>query len=515
MSVDPFRSTDPIEDSLTDEAAQEPYPTADASAERRMGVGEVRTRAVRGAVSLGIRNLVVRALNLVGTVVLARLLDPHDFGLLAFAFAVKSISDMLAAGGLAAGLIRREETPTRRELQATLGFQLTTTTGLVCLIAVCGAIFGGAAWVATLMAVSLPIFALRVPTIVMLERKLDWSLPARAEIAETVVFNIIAIGLVVAGAGVWGVAAAASAQGVVGSWLLVRNGGVGFLRPVRDPSITRPLLRFGIHFQAVPLVGAAREQGTNMVIAAVGGVSMLGIWSAAYRVLQTMLLLLQSLWRVSYPAIARAMEAGENPRPMLERILVVTAVLIGLPAVWVAGSAPDLVMAVFGPRWTDAIGVLPWGAAAFMIQGPISTMASGFLQARGDVGRIVVVVLLQAVLWIALSAVLIPSVGVEGVGAAMFVASTFYAIGNVWLVNRHVRIAAVRPMAGPLLIATAAALASRVVCNEVDPALVGLIASGLAGTVVYVALLALLRRADVRTVAATLNLARRPAPAPS
>jgi O-antigen/teichoic acid export membrane protein len=507
---DLFATPDPNEDALTDEAAQEPLePT-----ERPMGRGEVRTRAVRGAVSLGIRNLAVRAINLIGTIVLARLLDPHDFGLLAFAFAVKSVSDMLAAGGLAAGLIRREATPTRRELQATLGFQLSTTTFLVCLIALSGVIFGGAAWVATVMAASLPIFALRVPTIVMLERKLDWSLPARAEVAETVVYNAIAIGLVVAGAGVWGVAAAATVQGVVGSILLVSNGGVGWLRPIRDTSITRPLLRFGIGFQAVPLVGAAREQGTNIVIAAVGGVATLGIWSAAYRVLQTMLLLLQSLWRVSYPAMARAMEAGADPRPMLERILVVTAVLLGLPAVWVAGSAPDLVHAVFGAQWSDAIDVLPWGAAAFMVQGPISTMASGFLQARGDVGRIVVVVLLQSVIWIAWTAALIPSMGVEGAGIGMLIGSLFYAVGNVWLVDRHVKISAIRPMAGPLLTALIGAVAARAVSDAVDPPLLGLVASCAAGTVVYAVILGVVRRGDVRTVAATLNLARsRPAPA--
>lgn len=511
MSDDPSRPVDPIEDRLTDEAAQPP----EAGGERRMGVGEVRARAVRGAVSLGLRNLLVRAINLIGTVVLARLLDPHDFGLLAFAFAVKSVSDMLAAGGLAAGLIRRPETPSRRELQATLGFQLSTTTFLVAVIVACGAIFGGAAWVAAVMAASLPIFALRVPTIIMLERKLDWSLPARAEIAETVVFNAIAIGLVVGGAGTWGVAAAASAQGLVGSAILLRRGGVGFLRPVRDPAITRPLLRFGVSFQAVPLVGAAREQGTNMVIAAVGGVAMLGIWSAAYRVLQTMLLLLQSLWRVSYPAMARAMEAGEDPRPMLERILLVTAVLIGLPGALVAASAPDLVHAVFGDRWSDAIAVLPWGAAAFMIQGPVGTMASGFLQARGDVGRIVVVVLVQSVLWIGLAAALIPSMGVEGVGVAMLISWVFYAVANVWLVNRHVHIDAGRPMFGPVLVAIAAAVVGRLVCDAVDPPLLGLIASCAAGTVAYAVLLGVLCRGDVRIVASTLNLARRPAPAAS
>jgi O-antigen/teichoic acid export membrane protein len=500
------------EDPLTDEAAQPPIPL-DEPGERRMGVGEVRTRAVRGAVSLGIRNLAVRAINLIGTIVLARLLAPHDFGLLAFAFAVKSISDMLAAGGLAAGLIRREDTPTRRELQATLGFQLSTTTGLVVLIAISGAIFGGAAWVATIMAASLPIFALRVPTIVMLERKLDWSLPARAEIAETIVFNIISIGLVAGGAGVWGVAGAASAQGVVGSYLLIKGGGVGWLRPVRDPAITRPLFRFGINFQAVPIVGAIREQGVNMVIAGVGGVAMLGIWSAAYRVLQTMLLLLQSLWRVSYPAMARAMEAGQDPRPMLERILVVTAVLIGLPAVWVAGSAPDLVATVFGPQWTDAVAVLPWGAYAFMIQGPISTMASGFLQARGDVGRIVIVVLLQAVLWVALAAALIPSMGVEGAGVSMFIASAVYSIANVWLVHRHVHIDALRPMAGPILIAVLASLGGRLVGDEIGPAFLGLIAAAAAGTAIYGLLLFLICRGDVRTVLRTLNLVRTPPPA--
>jgi O-antigen/teichoic acid export membrane protein len=471
-------------------------------------LGEVRSRAVRGAFSVGLRNLVVRSINLLATIALARLLAPRDFGLLAVGLTIKSISEMIATGGLAAGLIRRETPPSRDELRAALGFQLSTTCVAVALIGVAGLLFGTAAWVAFTIALSLPLFALRVPTIVMLERGLDWALPARVEVLETVVYAVAAVALVLAGAGVWGVAAASSLQALVGSVGLIALGPVGVTRPILSSELIRPMLRFGVQFQAVPLVGAGRDQGVNLVVAAVGGVTALGFWSAAYRVLQTILLLLQSLWRVSYPAMSRALETGADIRRTLEQILRVTSVLVGIPVVVVAGSADALVHLVFGPDWAPAAAALPWGAAAIFLHGPISTASSGFLQARGRVTAVLVIVSVQASVWIAAAALLMDRLGAEAVGVGMFAGAVVYWALTVAVLRTEVPVRVVSATAGAAISVAIAALAAHAVAAAVSSPLAALALSAPAGVALYLGVLSAVGRADLRAVWSAIRLAR-------
>ena len=75
----------------------------------------------------------------------------------------------------------------------------------------------------------------------------------------------------------------------------------------------RPLLRFGVRFQAAIGVGVARDQVLNAGIAAIGGLGTLGVWALAFRVMQVPLLLFTTLYRVSYPAMAKLLAADGIP----------------------------------------------------------------------------------------------------------------------------------------------------------------------------------------------------------
>src|SRR5262249_36545106 len=167
---------------------------------------EIRSRATRGVFSVGLRNVVVRLLGFLGTIALTRLLTPHQFGLLAFGFAVKSMSDVVASGGLAAGMIRRPSPPSEHDLEVAQGAQLSTTLAFTSIIGLLGLTLGGVSAVAAIMALSLPIYAIRVPTMVILERSLNWSLAARIEVTETLAYNIAAVTLVALGGGGMGAA---------------------------------------------------------------------------------------------------------------------------------------------------------------------------------------------------------------------------------------------------------------------------------------------------------------------
>src|SRR4051794_23373776 len=79
--------------------------------EETLDVQEVRERAVTGTALVAMRGLAIRGLAFLGNIVLARLLVPRDFGLVAFGTSVMTIATFLTAAGIGAGLIRRPEAP--------------------------------------------------------------------------------------------------------------------------------------------------------------------------------------------------------------------------------------------------------------------------------------------------------------------------------------------------------------------------------------------------------------------
>src|SRR5262249_40011581 len=135
----------------------------------------------------------------------------------AIGLSVVLFTSLLADGGLGGALIRRAEPPQREELRALLALQLGVTTALTLVVAAIGASFGEIGLVTALMVSSMPLVALQFPGRILLERSLSYRPIAVVEVSTVVAYYAFAIGLVVAGLGVWGLAAATVLMRVVGA----------------------------------------------------------------------------------------------------------------------------------------------------------------------------------------------------------------------------------------------------------------------------------------------------------
>ena len=282
-----------------------------------ISVDEAGRRAVGGAALMIARGGLILGLGLGANIALARILAPRDFGLVALGTVLLLFGSFLAEGGLGAGLIRRPEPPTRRELEAVSGAQLGLTS-LVVLCAVLVAIpVGRDGLVVAAMVAALPILMLKVPAVVLLERRLDYRVIATTDIVEAVAFYVWALVTVALGAGVWGFATAAIARAVAGAITVNRLGPIGVVRPRWAWREIRPLIGFAARLQGTVVIGLLRDQALNVGIALIAGVATLGVWNLAWRVLQIPFMTFGTLTRIGLPAMARLLNAGEDPRPAL------------------------------------------------------------------------------------------------------------------------------------------------------------------------------------------------------
>lgn len=473
---------------------------------------QVKQRATRGVLTLGLRGLATRLLALAANVVLARLLFPRDFGALAFGFTIVAFAGVLSSGGLGAALVRRKDTPTRRDLESLFGFQLLVMTAAGALIAAIGAFSGRAGALAAIMAVTLPIDAVRAPSAVMAERILAFGLIARAEVAEIAAYSVAAIAAVAAGLGVWGVAGATIVRALVGSGVLVRGGTVGLIAPRLSLSFLRATARLGLAFQSVSVIYLLRDQGFNVIVGAFGSLTILGYWTLASRLGQAVVLLFDSLWRVTYPAMARLIDIDADPVRALERGLRVTTVAAGAIVALLAGSSPALVPALFGERWHDTIAVLPCACLGVLIEGPLSACATGYLAAIDRVGTVVRASGLQAAVLFVTGVPLLNAFGTFGLGLSWLAGSVAATIVLGLAVHKHARIHIVRAMAGSVSSACLAGGASYVVATLVQPAALGLAASASLAVAGYLALTAVLCRADLLYMLRVVRGVVRPSP---
>ncbi|MDO9353901.1 MAG: oligosaccharide flippase family protein [Solirubrobacteraceae bacterium] len=352
---------------------------------------EVRDKTARSMMLVGMRTVVVRGLGLLGTIFLARLLEPSDYGIVALGLTLIVLGRFLADGGVAPGLIRREQPPTRHEYGALAGFQqavvwpVTVIASLLCFFVVDIGGTEGAATI-TMMLVGMSIDVLRTPNAIESERNLAYSPIVKAEIVEFLVYNVFALTLVASGMGIIGVGIANLLRACTGSGLLTLWGPLGWVRLGWDFAVIKTLARFGIFFQLSWLATMFRDQGLALLLAGISGTAALGAFDQARRLLVVVTLVFESAWRVGLPGLARMMEAGAAPKMLFERGLGLAGVAMAFPVVGLVASCNWLVPAVLGggDKWEATADLIPWVGAAIMLTMPIATIISTLLWAQDE-----------------------------------------------------------------------------------------------------------------------------------
>jgi O-antigen/teichoic acid export membrane protein len=345
------------------------------------------------------------------------------------------------------------------------------------LVAAAAAPFGEVGWVIALMMTSMPLVALQFPGRIMLERSLSYRPLALLEVAQVLTYHIWAIGLVVAGFGVWGLASATVAMRAVAVLIMARISPVGLVRPRLSWRRIRPLIGFGVSFQAAAATSLIREQGLNAAIAAIASVSTLGLWTLARRLLEVPLVLFDSLWRVSFPTMSRLLAAKEEVAPLIERAVGMSAVGSGVVLTGLAGSAPGLIPGLFGEQWRGASSAIPGACLGLGIGGAMSVATVGYLYAVGDASAVLRASIFETIALLAVALLLLPLLGVSAVGLGWLAAAVAQAVALGHATRKWTYVRVFDPLVAPVVVGVVSAGVGWLIADRAG----GDIVSGLAG----------------------------------
>ncbi|WP_215853256.1 oligosaccharide flippase family protein [Acidithiobacillus ferrooxidans] len=385
----------------------------------------VTSHFARSAVSLGVRQVFVQGSNLLGGLLLARILSPTEFGLYAVAIFWLSFLSTFGGTGFAANLIRQPSEPSLADYRSVFSIQLVIVLVLTATLLAAAPTLAAmyrlsmdGIWLFRLIALSLFTTAFIVIPQVQLERHLDFSKLARIEVAQAITFNVTAVYLAWRGCGVLSFGIAMLFRAVIGAAL------ANWVKPWAmrwhwDLARAKPHLAFALPFQGAQFISVIKDSISPVFIGLFLGAGAVGYVNWAGMVAAYSLLALMVLQRIYLPAFARLQYQPSALGAFVERILLITNATTAPLSILTLVLIVPVTHLLFGDKWIPALPLfyLLWAANIFV---PSATPLYSLLNATGHARK----ALGFSLLWMA---------GTWLIGAPLIIAfgTIGFAIGNL------------------------------------------------------------------------------------
>ena len=392
-------------------------------------------KAVRGAAVTGTSQACKFALRLGSTAILARLLTPEDYGLVAMTSVVVGLAGVFKDAGLTSATVQRQEIS--HEQISTL-FWINVGIGcLIALLLVALAPLVGAFYkeprledVTIALAITFILSGLSVQHQALLRRQMRYKALALIEIASMACGITLAIYMAASGFGYWslvGLSIGISAGGLVGVWLALRwTPGLP-----RRRSGVGPLLKFGGDVLSFNVVNLFSRQSDALLIGWFWGPVALGFYDRAYNMLLMPIRQINAPFAaVAVPALSRARtDEPQFKRFYLNSLQLVSCITVPLVLV-LAIYAEEIVRLWLGPDWSRCATLFRLLALAAAI-GSMSNPIGWLLVSLGHTRRYKQMGLFTAAVTVASFAVGLPF-GPEGVATA-YSCATLLLFVPTWL----------------------------------------------------------------------------------
>lgn len=314
-----------------------------------------------GAVWMVALRLSVTALGFVSTVILARLLVPADFGLIALGTSMLAALDLLTSFRFDVALIQdqsagKADYDSAWTLNQAFGGALAL---LLCIAAYPASIFYNEPRLAPIvfvLASGAVLDGFQNIGVVSFRKELNFNREFAFILSRKVVQVVVAASMAFWLRSYWALAAgifASSVTGVAASYLMHPY------RPRWSLARARKLLGFSKWLVLDNVMFFLRNRSSDVFIGKLAGPAQLGLFGLAYELaLIAHNNLAAPIDRAVFPGYARM---ADEPGALRDGYLAVTGMtsLIALPvAVGTAAAAPLLVPLLFGPRWLGSVPVL-------------------------------------------------------------------------------------------------------------------------------------------------------------
>ena len=387
---------------------------------------DLKGRSVKGGAVTMAAQGVKFLLQMGSTMVLARLLTPQDFGLIAMVTALTGFAAMFKNMGLSMATVQRAEI-NHGQISTLFWINVVLSLGVMLVIAALApaiAWFYGEprlTWITLALAGAFIFGGLTVQHQALLRRQMRFGSLALIQIVSMSIGIITAIIAAFYGAGYWSLVLMQLATAVAGAIAVWVACGWRPGLPVRHSGV-RGMLKFGGHLTGFNFVNYFSRNADNILIGKFIGVDALGLYAKAYRLFMMPISQIRGpLNQVAMPVLSSLQNQPERYIKYYQRLIDIMASLTIPLALYCAIEAGFLIKILLGQQWLGAVSVFRILVIAALIQ-PVAGTRGLVLISHGFSDRYFYWGLFNAILAVTAFLVGLPF-GIEGVAAA-------YAIAN-------------------------------------------------------------------------------------
>jgi lipopolysaccharide exporter len=297
--------------------------------------GSIGQRMARGALWMVLARAIDRSIGLASTVILARLLVPEDFGLIAMATALLALLELFGTLGVDMALIQNASA-TRRHLDTAWTFNIIQGAAVIMCLAVASFIQGFE----------------NIGTI-MFRKELRFQQEFKLLFCKRLAAFVVTISLAFALRNYWA---------LLGGMIMGRLASVGLsyalqsYRPRLSLAARSELFHFGKWLLVGNTLYFVTTRCADFVIGKISGAHALGLFNLSYEISNLPTSdLIAPINRATFPGYAQKAADLEALRDTYLQVVGLVALLAVPAGVGIAAVAEILVPVVLGPNWVEAV----------------------------------------------------------------------------------------------------------------------------------------------------------------
>jgi PST family polysaccharide transporter len=460
-----------------------------------LNLDNIKFKAFKGVFTLTFRRLILKIIDTVGVIILARALTQDVFGVFGIvSFVVFTFLSFFSDIGFGAALIQKKEELTDDDTRTTFTIQQS----LVTLILIVAWIISPSlsqfyhlglqgTWLIRVLSLSLFFTSFKTIPSILLERQLRFELLVIPEIIETLVYNSIAVYMALSGYGVWShviailarVVTGAIALNILAPWHL----GWAFSR-----KSVKTLLSFGVPYQLNSVLALIKDNITPTLIAFWYGPAAVGFVNLAQNIATRPMEIINIVSRVMFPAYSRIQHDTVRLRRWIEKSVSFMAYLY-MPAITglliTAKPILEYLYADKSAKWLPSLPtLLIFLSGAYPII--ITTTYTNALYALGKPKVVLALMTLYTVLTWVLGVPLIYKYEFVGIAIAGFIITYLTLPIVVWQMNKVVSVSTWEALKKPLLASLVMGVVTYFANQVLTHSLSTLILTILVGMVTYI-----------------------------
>lgn len=349
---------------------------------------ELKNKTIKGFFWRFNERVASQVVGLIVSVVLARLLGPSEYGVIALTMIFMSIANVLSVSGLGASLIQKKDVD---DLDFSTMFYASL--GLSVIIYVI--LFLASPFIAyvcnndqvesvlCVLGLMLPISAVNSIQQAYVSRELNFKKFFYATLVGTVSSGIIGIVMAFYGYGVWALVGQMLSSNIINTFVLNR---IIKWRPTMSFSIQRfrELYKFGLNFMGANLMGTLFNELKSFVI----GVKYLPADLAFYKRGEQLPAIISdninnTINTVVFPAISKIQDNKQDVKHAIRRSMMTSSYVLTPLLFFMAASADNITLLLLTEKWMPCVPYMRVICVSYCV----SILGTANLQAFNAVGR--------------------------------------------------------------------------------------------------------------------------------